>query len=316
MSIEIKSAEDFVSRPSYREVLDFGESSGRELLDVLGAYIFPDTKSVKCGIRNCRTPHRRGYLISTTDGLETNIGNVCGKKHLGAVFTQKASQYRKRQTHLRNVEQIRSIRQRIKSMRHQLDSLKAAAERIAKLKIILNRSHPHLVRVLTSRSKLNDAVLRVRVPMTREEAERQYVHVAKENADGKVQTFDAWLAKGWPKKTEVAGQLSGLSFWAGDLHHTLRKELLSPAEELQKISDDEVEQLSLRKLNEYSRWAQQLDAILDRATFVVNEGERFFSAENIQRLSLLSGELDAQSRGALEPALREFRREAAPLYRR
>ncbi|HHF0702221.1 TPA: hypothetical protein ACPIBI_004804 [Pseudomonas aeruginosa] len=79
MSLEIKSPEDFVDRPDYREVLDFGEKSGRELLEILGAYIFPDTKSVKCGIRNCRTPHRRGYLISTTDGLETNIGNVCGK---------------------------------------------------------------------------------------------------------------------------------------------------------------------------------------------------------------------------------------------
>lgn len=315
MSLEIKSAEDLASRSNYREVLDFGEDAGRDLLDILGAYIFPDTKSVRCGIRSCRTPHRRGYLISTTDGLETNIGNVCGKKHLGATFTEKASQYRKKQTHQRNVEQIREIKLRINSLQSGLHSLKSAAESVSKLKILLNKCHPGLVRVLTSRSKLNDAVLGARVPMTREEAERQYVHVAKENADGKVQTFEAWAAKGWPQKRIVAGQLAGLGFWTSDLHLVVRQDLLNPAEELQKLGDEDIEQLSLRKLTEYSRWAQQLDMNLMKARSIVMDGESFFELQNIQALSLLGDELDEESRRSLQPALRDFKHQAAWFYR-
>nr|WP_146219642.1 hypothetical protein [Pseudomonas sp. RW407] len=314
MSLEIKTADDLESRPNYREVLDFGESAGRELLDILGAYIFPDTKSVKCGIRNCRTPHRRGYLISTTDGLETNIGNVCGKKHLGAVFTEKTSLYRKKQSHQRNIEQIRAIKMRISSLQSELDSLKSAAECVSRLKILLNRCHPNLVRVLTGRSKLNNPVLGTRIPMTREEAERQYVHMAKENADGKVQTLEAWLAKGWPKKTVVAGQLAGLRFWMSDLHQALRQELLTPTEELQKMSDSDIEQLSPRKLTEYARWSQKLDTSLAKARVIVMDGESFFELQNIQLLNLLGDELDAESSRSLEPALRDFKSQAAWFY--
>lgn len=314
MSLEIKSPEDFVDRPDYREVLDFGEKSGRELLEILGAYIFPDTKSVKCGIRNCRTPHRRGYLISTTDGLETNIGNVCGKKHLGVTFTEKASQYRKRQALQRNVEQFRAIKSRIQLLWEELDSIKASAARVSKLKITLNKCHPNLVRALVNRSKVNNSVLGKRIPMTREEAERLYVHEAKESADGKVQKFEAWLAKGWPRKLVVAGQIAGLRFWMSDLHQVLRQEILNPAEEIQKINNNEVEQLSLRKLTEFSRWAQQLDINLEKARTIILDGEAFFELQNIQMLKLLGDELDAASSILLEPALGEFRIQAGWFY--
>ncbi|HBO3574782.1 TPA: hypothetical protein RY210_001645 [Pseudomonas aeruginosa] len=314
MSLEIKSPEDFVDRPDYREVLDFGEKSGRDLLEILGAYIFPDTKSVKCGIRNCRTPHRRGYLISTTDGLETNIGNVCGKKHLGVIFTEKASQYRKRQALQRNVEQFRAIKSRIHLLWEELDSIKASAARVSKLKIILNKCHPNLVRALVNRSKVNNSVLGKRIPMTREEAERLYVHEAKESADGKVQKFEAWLAKGWPRKLVVAGQIAGLRFWMSDLHQVLRQEILNPAEEIQKINNNEVEQLSLRKLTEFSRWAQQLDINLEKARTIILDGEAFFELQNIQMLKLLGDELDAASSILLEPALGEFRIQAGWFY--
>lgn len=314
MSLEIKSPEDFVDRPDYREVLDFGEKSGRELLEILGAYIFPDTKSVKCGIRNCRTPHRRGYLISTTDGLETNIGNVCGKKHLGAIFTEKTNQYRKKQAYQRNLEQFHIVKSRVQELWGELDELKLAAERISKLKILLNKCHPNLVRVLVNRSKINNSALGRRIPMTREEAERLYVHEAKESVDGKVQQFEAWLAKGWPKKLVVAGQIAGLRFWMSDLHQVLRQEILNPAEEIQKIDINGVEQLSLRKLTEFSRCSQQLDTNLEKARTIILDGEAFFELQNVQMLKLLGDELDAASSILLEPALGDFRTQAGWFY--
>lgn len=45
------------------------------------------------GLSNCRTPHTRGYIICTKDGLETNIGHKCGKTYFGVDFEEQARQF-------------------------------------------------------------------------------------------------------------------------------------------------------------------------------------------------------------------------------
>jgi hypothetical protein len=55
---------------------------GAKLLEIQESYSSPD--EVQCGLEGCRTPHKRGFLVSFTeqDGAPTKvgmIGNVCGK---------------------------------------------------------------------------------------------------------------------------------------------------------------------------------------------------------------------------------------------
>lgn len=56
----------------------------KELKEIIGRYY--ENEEVNCGLSICRTPHKRGYIVCTTDGYITNIGNHCGKKYFGVDF--------------------------------------------------------------------------------------------------------------------------------------------------------------------------------------------------------------------------------------
>jgi hypothetical protein len=76
-----KSYEELRTRPAFREVLDQKE---HELRRVLSDYHF--AALTPCGLRDCRKQHRDGFLVETMDGLETNVGHVCGRNTFGEAF--------------------------------------------------------------------------------------------------------------------------------------------------------------------------------------------------------------------------------------
>lgn len=73
---KIERWEDITGRPNYSLEIDGSKDS---LQGVLAPYQLAPLKP--CGLKNCRTPNGKGYLIRATDGRETNIGANCGKKH-------------------------------------------------------------------------------------------------------------------------------------------------------------------------------------------------------------------------------------------
>lgn len=85
-----KSYDEMRARPAFREVLDQKE---HELRRVLSDYHFPNL--VRCGLSDCRTPHRDGVLVETKDGLETNVGHICGRNTFGEAFDVASAQYRR-----------------------------------------------------------------------------------------------------------------------------------------------------------------------------------------------------------------------------
>src|SRR6266850_2429143 len=70
-----KTYEELAARPRFEAVLN---QTQHQLKQVLSHYDFE--KLCRCGLSDCRTAHRDGFLVETTDGLETNVGHVCGKK--------------------------------------------------------------------------------------------------------------------------------------------------------------------------------------------------------------------------------------------
>ena len=101
--IRFRSAEEFRARPAWRDGLDHSE---HKLLRIIGDYSFSAQEALPCGLKGCRTSHQNGYVIETADGLETHIGNKCGKRYfdvnwgeLKATF-RRAEEDRDRQTWL------------------------------------------------------------------------------------------------------------------------------------------------------------------------------------------------------------------------
>ena len=73
--------EQWRSRPGWRERISLSEHN---LARIIGGYNLAPEHWQHCGL--CNTRHGRGYVVGTTEGLETQIGKDCGLKYLGAVF--------------------------------------------------------------------------------------------------------------------------------------------------------------------------------------------------------------------------------------
>ncbi|NMZ98069.1 hypothetical protein [Pseudomonas lundensis] len=310
MAISVNTVEELRERPLYRESLSFSDGV-RQLLDILGEYSFPEAKMIPCGIQGCRTPHMRGFLVVTTDGLETNIGNVCGKKHLGVNFQEKRTAFRQKQVEIRNVSQIFEVKQLLKKLKPTLERLEVRSGRIAKLKILVNKAHPQLVRLVSGRAKLSQASLFKTVLMEESEARRQYTHEVEPDSKGRLESFENWFIRRRPVKSIAAGSLIGLSFWKHDLHKLLRQDILNTVNELEGLADAAILELTPLILRRYAKWGQTLEQRINEVYLIVQEGEDFFSCDNIEALKLLEPELDLASRRNVRDALDQLRKAAS-----
>lgn len=104
--IRFHSAEEFQSRPAWRDGLDH---TAHKLLRIIGDYSFSAKEQLPCGLKGCRTAHQNGYVVETVNGLETHIGGDCGKRYfdvnwgdLKATF-KRAEEDRDRQAWLDDV---------------------------------------------------------------------------------------------------------------------------------------------------------------------------------------------------------------------
>lgn len=308
MVIELFAPEDFLRRPNYCEYLEFGGESGRELLDIVADYNFPEIDTVKCGISGCRTPHRKGYLVSTSDGLETNIGNVCGKKNLGAVFVEKRNAFRQKQSDLRSALQAGELRVYIEEHREAISSLEARASILARLKLQLTRACPELCKLLLARAKVENASLIKRQPMSDAAARKEYRHRAKELRDGRIESFEAWKLRVNPKEEVKVGEIQGLKFWIGDLNLLVRKEILNKVEQLEKLDDEAFAKIDRLTRKEFSRFAQDFPRLMKEAMDLITLGEKFFRKDNIRYLVHTSVDLPWDVANALPDALGDFAR--------
>ncbi len=75
-------------RPGWRERIKLSEHN---LASIVGGYHLGRDLWQHCGL--CNTEHGRGYVVATTEGLETQIGKDCGLKHLGAKFEELERQF-------------------------------------------------------------------------------------------------------------------------------------------------------------------------------------------------------------------------------
>lgn len=74
---------EIADRPKWRDGIDAGK---HKPLRIIGDYSFSKQDQVSCGLKSCRSSHMNGYVIETADGLETHIGNRCGRKFFGVIW--------------------------------------------------------------------------------------------------------------------------------------------------------------------------------------------------------------------------------------
>lgn len=86
--VKVEDWGEIIERAGFKESLDPSE---HELKEIIGRYDFKD--KIRCGLSTCHSPHNKGYLVTTIDGHETNIGRICGSKFFGADFEERTRQF-------------------------------------------------------------------------------------------------------------------------------------------------------------------------------------------------------------------------------
>ena len=274
--IVINTVEDLKSRPAYEASLAFHPHASRRFGSVIAPYRFLE-KTI-CGIAHCRQPHGNGYLITTSDGKETGIGGDCGKTHFGVSFTRE----RKR------VDQAIAKRQRIdaitlmlKSMSERLveiEAIDAAYRDLLELKSrLMGAVGNEIYQKLRQRADRDESVIEKEVAMTREEADVLYETSNRYEGDG----------LGWPTKQVYVTTLDGLAFFKARIKDMIVTNLIQPMRDLSKVRPEDLESLSPRQLQREAKWVGEVPRHLERARDVIDAGHRFFTPENVAKLTKL-----------------------------
>lgn len=95
--------------------------SNVKLEEIIGSYSL--SPKHPCGLKTCRQPHNRGYVVKVTDGL-TNVGNVCGAKHFGVDFKTSKTIFRAASNAAKWRERVGEVQQQVPGVEKRIQNLR------------------------------------------------------------------------------------------------------------------------------------------------------------------------------------------------
>ncbi|EEY7416862.1 hypothetical protein DO133_004988, partial [Escherichia coli] len=110
--------EEITSRPNFVASIDKGEQQFEE---IIGYYKFKE--EVHCGLTGCNQPHQMGYIVKTSSGIETNIGNKCGKNEFGVEFGENVLSFNKLMQLETNREIIRTAKNKLEEWQKIIENI-------------------------------------------------------------------------------------------------------------------------------------------------------------------------------------------------
>lgn len=281
--VQIKTWEDLIQRPNFGELdpatAEFDKAIGRYHL----AY------KVRCGLTSCHEPHFKGYLVTTKDGRETNIGHDCGRTYFGLDFEQAARQLDRDYRRQEQRDAIYAFQAQLAAARERVEYLRngdyCAAWCYRTLEE-LRQGVPATVRsAFSDMAKTGDGRITAQREATEEEA-----------AAAEAQ----WRRK-LPRPyyvSKVVTALDAASFLQRE--HNLRTIVVDLTEGLKAIAANP-EHLSDSKLGYNAKWVSEFEGKATRLLRTITEARRFLTRENIlqfEHAQLTSKELAELRRAA------------------
>lgn len=258
--------EDLWNRPDFRAPLDHKAFA---LKRVLTDYEFP--KDAPCGLKSCRQPHQRGYLVLTDGGGETNIGNKCGRTHFGnEVFSSARADWVRRRDRDALVQRAKQIQAAAPAMLAGIQDLTFRpfgakwAVRVKKvLESVIGVGLVDSLRVASIRGDL--AVTR---PRRRTEEEIEDAMAANRGLSRERATY----------VDEVAGQLLPMPWLDFDFQDRLMVRLSGPLKAFQVLDP---EALASPKLKADVKRFEDYEQVLREAGDAAADALRFLARENL-----------------------------------
>jgi len=276
--IKVESWKDIESRPGFIKDLN---PKDKKLDAIIGRYIFKD--KIRCGLSNCHTPHAKGYIVSTKDGYETNIGKDCGKTYFGVDFEALSKKFDRDVTESENREKLWNFSFQIEELEEKLNDLRTVSKganwihkNIQPL-ISRNRGCPDGVvsRLLNMVKTRNNLLTKQRIATKQEIEDLEAIENRKIERPHYID--------------EPIAEISGLEalYPENDLREYLVKELES---NIRVFKGKDIDQMSFEELRRWAKWISTVESTVENAISIMELGNRLLAEENLKPfLEVLEG---------------------------
>lgn len=269
----IENWEDIKTRPGFVSDLN---PSNHKLDSIIGRYIFKD--KIKCGLSNCHTPHAKGYIATTKEGLSTNIGKDCGKKYFGIDFENMSKKFDRDIIEAENRKKLISFSLQIDKIERALLDLRRKSRgadwvyKKTRPLVSLNKGCPEvIVRRISMMLRNGTNSLTIEREATSSEVS------ALEVAQGRKLQHPHVIS-------ESVAFIDGLQalYPENDLRQML---VLGLEEEIRTFKGKDIDSLSYNELRDWTKWADSVEKTMEKAVNSVALGCNLLTQSNIEKFN-------------------------------
>ncbi len=269
--VRLKTWEEVKEHPGFVEKLD---PKKIKLKSIIGVYAL-NSKN-KCGLKNCRQPHQKGYLVTTDKGAVTNIGNICGISNFSVEFKSL------RKTFNRDLAE-KEWRERLESLKFRLPEFNA---KLAEVKKFASPLHAAISKLIGNIGNFPREVTD-KVKQARRTGDAVLSDYRKANKQEQAIAIETGLIK--------PGQQHYIQYEIGKLDsigalsdkNNIRT-LLRPLEEaLNMLDGSSIDNLTYKQLQHLNKETTGIDSKLEMIEQAFYLAKKFLRRENISQLSKL-----------------------------
>ncbi|TBN49153.1 hypothetical protein [Pseudomonas sp. BGI-2] len=285
--------ESIVCRKWYKSPLHFfPKHKERNFGNIVAPYHLKG-QMIKCGISDCGKPHLHGYLITTSDKLETNIGKDCGTKHFKTDFAAEMKRHDELYSKRLKIGRILELKTVAPSMLHTITSIQQNYLFLKSLRFKLRGALS-----ATDSSRLDHKI------KSRDPGLYRYEARSLAEREAYLETNpEARKSGSVPPKQIKIGEISGFSFLGASHKDEDLFNFISPLKAVIAASGEEIHQWRPGEISKTHAWIGLVPKGVSRLESLIVSGNEFFTQQNIEDLALIG-----ISNDSLSPAIYEIRR--------
>jgi len=266
--------ESIQSRKLYNESLYFIPKHGSRDFGKIVAPYHLKGKMIKCGISDCGKPHLHGYLITTTDALETNIGKDCGRRHFKADFSAEMKRHDELYNRRLKIQRILDLKNVAPGI---LDTLISAKNEYTTLKGFRYAFRNALTAIdnqhIAHKLKARDPNLYRYESRSLAEREAYFETNPSAKKSGVV-----------PPKQIKIGEIAGFEFLNASHRDEEVFNFINPLRSIISASEDDIYAWRTGEIDKSHAWIGRAGKGIERISFLIDCGKKFFTKENISQL--------------------------------
>lgn len=268
-SEKVDDWELITSRPNFVAKIAKGDHQFEE---IIGYYKFKE--EIHCGLTGCNQPHQMGYIVKTSRGIETNIGNKCGKNEFGVEFGENVLSFNKFMEIETNREIICTAKDKCDAWKKNIEVLRSVKPTIDYLSFAIEKSKNS-----NFSGRLGAAEIRLL-----EKSQSGFVTLSEVETDKKTRTILFAMNKHMRDSGEATSEydMGKVSFTHVLLpENNLRNLFVSISEDIKKIRTIDLSTAPSPEIAETARIAATIEERIKQLKNLKHQAGKFLTKKNL-----------------------------------